>query len=462
MRLVVGSQVETLLHGKREVLVRLVGDKGETVEQAALGVLEHVVELLEEQLLASFHVLGLDVRLDRETGQVNRVEREVAAARGLFGAVDIAEHPGTASHGRNCCILDNLLDGYLVTLDFGEFPVVAYSGIVLVDEPVKLHVGKLESLEHVLAADLDLDFAFGNLDFLGLVLDVREVERAVHADEVRVETACEALDGVEVQVVVRVFWIFRIALQELEDEDRENGGKAVAEAFHLGLDEVLADHAAAVGCVEAKVQGRERYLVAGARLQGIEIADEAFHSLVRIVVGRLYGLVDAYLRELRIQELCGHVHGNRVNIGEVDVLVLGIVLEIADELGLEVLPEGNIDERLEVEVEVVVRDSAVLLVGLELENDGRERGRGLDRLRRAEVAGTGVETRPEQFADRGEETVERQVVLVEIMDMQMAVLVFLRVLPVDVVEQVVHLVRLGRNLAVRPGGCRAGLVGVVS
>ena len=209
--------------------------------------------------------------------------------------------------------------------------------------------------------------------------------------------------------------------------------------------------------------------------------DKGLHCLVGIAVGERDCLVDTLLREQKIKRVGRGVHGHAVlgqglrdtldgcfDVGIAFLLqvlgkcrIFGIV-GLRVELDCEVPAEGTVHERGELEVEVVARDTAVLLVALELEDDRGKRSCALDGLCGALEAGTGVETGAELLADRRKEAVERKVIHVEVVDVEVAVRMLLRILLADVVEQVIHLVGFRGNLAVHAWRGVAGLVGVVA
>ena len=253
MWFVVGGEIKTLLHGEREILVCLVGNQCKPVEQASLRVFKHIVKLLEENALAFLFVLGRDMRFDSKSGEVNRMEREVASAGRLFCAVDIAYDSGSATHSRNRCIFDKFLQLQLISGNFFNFPIVALAYVILVDKLVELLVLHRNNRDFVFAANLNVDGIFKNFDFLGFIFDIRLIERTVNLYEVRIETTSKALDRIKIQVIVWIFRILSITFHQLENQDRENRGQSVAQAFHLRPDKVLTDHATAIGSIKAEV-----------------------------------------------------------------------------------------------------------------------------------------------------------------------------------------------------------------
>ena len=333
------------------------------------------------------------------------MEREVSASSSLFRAVDVADDPSTAAHSSDCRIRYNLADFELVASLGHDFPIVSIGHIVFKRSGFTGLIITVTEFKIFIPATV-LERRVCILDFLVFVLNIREVERRVNTHEVRIEPAGETFDGLEIQVIVRVTLVLGIALHELEDENRENRSKPVTHALVLGTHEVPAHHSPAVRRVEAEVNGGERNLVTGTALQRIQVVHEGFHGLMRFDVGHLDGLVDTLFREAVIVMFRRAVHSNigkelaPAALVSIVVRVTGKVLVSFVAGGIvviiqfdgEMATKAAIDRRGKVEVEVVARDAAILLVRLELENHCGQGGGTLDRVSTTDESGTGIKT----------------------------------------------------------------------
>ena len=186
--------------------------------QAREQVVVRDVDVFVEELI-EFPDVAL--RFEREFRQIDRREREVAAAAGFLRAVDVAHDARAAAHRRDVAV------------------VVAFFIILKVVRRVEVHEIREQALRARLACLLE-------------------------------------------QVVVRVAGVIVDAGLELEDGNREDRRLAVAEARPDGVERLARREASFGRRIHAVVDGRERHLCARAAVERVEVVNERLHGLMRL------------------------------------------------------------------------------------------------------------------------------------------------------------------------------------
>ena len=393
---------DALAHQERIVVDVLRGLNLEAVVQLLRHELEHRVKALVELLLVA-------LRLDGKARQVDGREREVAARIGdlRVGIGGVRHHARAASHR-------------------GHFRLGVAGLVVLQVE------GRVE--EHI----------------------VREQALRAH------------LAGVLEEVEVGVAGVVVDALFHLEDVDGENRRLAVAEARVLRFQDV-ADGKTALGAgVRAVVDGRERRLGAGAGVHRIEVVHEALHGLIRLAVGAAQRAGAHVLDHVR-GGLVGQTARVRDDFRGRGVEVLGVGAEarlfardgaarvdghlredgfvVAVEHILErVLQTALVELRKRLAhalghrvVEVRHALTAVLVVLVGLDGNGRQRRVARDALRLAQITVARREAAVEQAQQVDLAARRRQRVEVEVVDVDVALAVGLRLLGREQIRGVVRL-----------------------
>ncbi len=206
---------DALSHEERIVVDMLLLDDRQTREHVVVADADVLVKELPEFIQVS-------LRLEREFRQIDRDEREIAAAAGLLRAVHIAHDARAAAHRRHAAV------------------VVARFVVLQVVRRIDIH----EIREQALRADLA-----GQLE----------------------------------QVVVRILRIIVHAGLQLEHRYREYGRLAIAEAGPDGMQRLTRGQPPLRRRIHAVVDRAERHLRARAAVQRVEIMDQCLHGLMRLL-----------------------------------------------------------------------------------------------------------------------------------------------------------------------------------
>ena len=112
--------------------------------------------------------------------------------------------------------------------------------------------------------------------------EVLLIERSIKEREVREETLGRNLAGFLEKVIVGVIFKVVDTFLDLEDVNGEDGSLTVAKASPFSIEKFVNYHATFDGRISAVVQRRERNLCASARVHGVQVVNDSFHSLKRI------------------------------------------------------------------------------------------------------------------------------------------------------------------------------------
>ena len=220
-----GIQPDALAHEEGIVAHLLLGLDLEAGEKLVDDEVDLAVEILEEEV-------DVAVAADRDAGQVDRGEAQVAAA------------------------VDDLAGGIVGVAD---------------DAGAAAHVGRL------------------GLGVAGLV--ILRVERCIEEGEIGEHPLGGDPHGQLEQVIVGVARVVVDAFLDLENVDREDRGLAVAQTGLGREHQALHDQSALGGDVGAVVERGEGHLRARAGVHRVEVVHERLHGLI----GRAAGLLDRVL-----------------------------------------------------------------------------------------------------------------------------------------------------------------------
>ena len=243
------------------------------------------------------------------------------------------------------------------------------------------------------------------------------IERRVEIEEVREEAVRGDFARERVQVVVAVGGQVADAALLLPDLNREDRGRAVADAAVRRQQQLADDAAAFRRRVRAVVDRAEDDLIAAAGMNRVHVVHERLHRLVHALdraVDRL--LDDARLALERVERL-------RQIILNLDVVEAREVLALIGFEHLDFLDEAAADERREIEVERRDRLPAVHFVLRGLHGDAGENARRLDALGGARLAVAGEEAAVQNLVERvlhARQRLRRVVVLVVDVDVAFA------------------------------------------
>ena len=346
-----------LAHEERVVTHALSALNAEAIEQLVDDKVDLAVKILEEPV-------QIAVTADRDARQVDRRERQVAAAVGdLAGRVNDIGHDARAA-------------------------------------------------AHV--ADLGLRMT-------GLV--IFQIERCVEEREVREHALGGNAAGELEQIVVRVAVVVVDAFLDLEDVDREDRRLSVAEAGLGREQQLLHDQTALRRGIRTVVERGERDLRARTGVHGIEVVHQSLHRLIGALARLLVGVLAREFHALR-DRLFVHSLGKRLchrlviavvageagpfagllldALGQLScihliVVVLAEHLERLGEVAAEQLAEGLAHTRRHGVIEVRNRLAAVLIVLVGLDRDARQSRIGADVVRLTQEVVTGRKAVAEQL-----------------------------------------------------------------
>ena len=217
MRLVVRCEIKTLLHSEWEILISLIRNQCKSVKQTSLCIFKHFSKFFKENSLTFFFILCCNMGFNSKSRKVNCMECKVTSTSCLFSTIDITNNSSSTTHSRNGCIFNEFFQLQLISRNFFNFPIIALTYIILINKLIKLLILHWNNCCFIFTTNLNTNSLFKNFNFLSFILDVWLIEGAIDLYKVRIESTSKTLNRLEIQIIVRIFWILCVTFHQLEN-----------------------------------------------------------------------------------------------------------------------------------------------------------------------------------------------------------------------------------------------------